>query len=125
MFADVHLDCRQPPNLDATERRDAGQVSERTPRDNRAKTGVGQARELRAWPPSHGAAPIGSPLCFGEALQDVRIREVNMSVPDLHGTRFPQPREGPGECLPVRSYHARELIVGVAGGYHAAAVGSG
>src|SRR3712207_1304716 len=68
-------------------------------------------------------APIGSPLCFGEALQGVRIRDVNVSVPDLHGARFPQPREGPGEGLPVGAHHARELIVGVAGGYHAAAVG--
>ena len=44
MFADVHLgcrqNCRQPPNRNVTERRDAGQVSERSPRDNRAEAGV-------------------------------------------------------------------------------------
>ncbi len=45
-----------------------------------------------------------------------------MSAPDLHGSCFPQLPEGPCDGLPVGSHHARQLLVGVAGGYPTAAV---
>ena len=61
------------------------------------------------------ATSIGSPLRYGEALQGVRVRNVDTLVPNFHCARFPQPPQGPGDRLPVGPDHARELIVGVAG----------
>src|SRR3712207_2056936 len=65
----------------------------------------------------------GLPHRFGEALQRIRIRDINVSVAELHGARIPQLPEGSGDRLPVGPHHARELVVGVAGGYPAAALG--
>jgi hypothetical protein len=46
-----------------------------------------------------------------------------MPVAELYSARFPQLPEGSGDRLPVVPHHAREQTVGVAGGYHALAVG--
>src|SRR5918998_3075487 len=72
----------------------------------------------------HGGctASTGLPTKFGKAIQRIHIRDVDVSIPDLYGARLPQLPHGPGERLPVGSNHARQLLVGVAGGYHAAAV---
>jgi hypothetical protein len=57
--------------------------------------------------PTKARARRTSALRFGQALQRVRIRNINLSVPSLHGTRFPEHPEGPGNRLTVRSLHAR------------------
>jgi hypothetical protein len=69
------------------------------------------------------ATSAGLPTNFGNAIQRVHIRDMDASILDFHGARLPQPPQGPGERLPVGPYQARELPVGEAGGYHAAAVG--
>jgi hypothetical protein len=69
------------------------------------------------------ATSAGLPTNFGNAIQRVHIRDMDASILDFHGARLPQPPQGAGERLPVGPYQARELPVGEAGGYHAAAVG--
>jgi hypothetical protein len=56
--------------------------------------------------PTKARARRTSALRFGQALQRVRIRNINLSVPSLHGTRFPEHAERPRNRLTVRSHHA-------------------
>ena len=43
---------------------------------------------------------------FGEARKRVLVRDIDLLFPGLHGARFPEHPEGPGDRLTVRSHHA-------------------
>jgi hypothetical protein len=53
------------------------------------------------------AASAGLPTNFGNAIQRVHARDMDASIPYLHGARLPQPPQGPGDRLPVGPHHAR------------------
>ena len=64
-----------------------------------------------------GVGPRTLALHFGEVLKRIRVCHVNLSVPGLHGARLPKYPQRSCDRLPIRPYHARQLLVGVAGGY--------
>jgi hypothetical protein len=57
------------------------------------------------------ASSAGLPTNLGKVVQRIHIRDIDVAIPHLHGTRISQLRKGPGDRLPVRPYHARQLLV--------------
>src|SRR5215210_398618 len=72
---------------------------------------------------SGGRGAVGVTRKLGRhPTQGLRVRDVDMLVPNLHDPRLLQLTQSPSYRLPVRPYQASELLVGVASGYPAAAL---